>query len=183
MEEYLVSHDRIFSGYRLLYKFPNGYGASVVNHEYSRGTELAVVEWLDDDHWKFCYTTPITDDIFGYLDTQEEIDNILLQIFELKKPQSIESDDYVSPIQIISKTMASKISEDVDKLIWNRIMEYDIKVDKEKLIDILNRDKSKALIRDGELYKCPNCGVVYVSFLKNFCGDCGQRIFKDRRKK
>lgn len=47
------------------FKFPNGYGASVIQLQYSHGLELAV---LDPDGG-LTYDTPITDDVLGNLDT------------------------------------------------------------------------------------------------------------------
>ena len=64
-------------------QFENGYGASIVRHEYSYGGkdglfELAVIK--DDD---ICYTTPITTDVEGYL-SEDEVSDLLKQIQELK---------------------------------------------------------------------------------------------------
>ena len=64
-------------------KFDNGYGVSVVRHEWSYGNrdglyELAILD-LDGD---LCHTTPITDDVMGYLN-EDDITNILKQIQEL----------------------------------------------------------------------------------------------------
>ena len=64
-------------------KFDNGYGASVVRHEYSYGGkdglyELAVLDNAGD----LCYDTPITDDVIGYLTTQE-VSDIMEQIEKL----------------------------------------------------------------------------------------------------
>lgn len=82
MKEYLVKKRALYDGYQKLYKFPNGYGASVVNHSGSYGLELAVIKW-DDDDWDLCYSTPITDNVLGYL-TEELLEEILKSIRELE---------------------------------------------------------------------------------------------------
>jgi hypothetical protein len=64
--------------------FDNGYGASVVSHQFSYGGkdglfELAVL----DKNGKLTYDTPITSDVIGYL-TPEKVTEILFQIQDLK---------------------------------------------------------------------------------------------------
>jgi hypothetical protein len=71
------------NGYQLLYTFDNGYGASVVKHDFSYGGkngkyELAV---LDKDG-SLCYDTPITEDVIGHL-TMGEVENLLAEISHL----------------------------------------------------------------------------------------------------
>jgi len=44
--------------------FANGYGASIVNHFGTYGTELAVL----DRYLHLTYATPVTDDVIGWLD-------------------------------------------------------------------------------------------------------------------
>lgn len=66
-----------------LVDFPNGYGASIVQHYGSYGGdeglwELAVL----NRKGKLDYTTPITDDALGHL-TSEKVGEILLQIHAL----------------------------------------------------------------------------------------------------
>ena len=48
--------------------FENGYGASVVRHAYSYGGNNGLFEIavLDSDG-ELCYTTPVTNDVIGYL--------------------------------------------------------------------------------------------------------------------
>jgi hypothetical protein len=63
--------------------FNNGYGASIVKGEHTYGGrdglyELAV---LDSDG-KLCYSTPITDDVEGYL-SEDDVTKLLEQIQNL----------------------------------------------------------------------------------------------------
>lgn len=53
-------------------KFDNGYGASVIQGEYSYGGreglyELAVTKIKEDGDWDLCYDSGITEDVEGYL--------------------------------------------------------------------------------------------------------------------
>ena len=73
------------AGVQRVYKFDNGYGASVVCSPYSYGGrsglwELAV---LDSDG-QLCYSTSITDDVLGWL-TEEEANKLLKKIRKLSK--------------------------------------------------------------------------------------------------
>ena len=75
--------DSFYNGVQARVIFENGYGASVVKHDYSYGGkdglyELAVIK--DDD---LCYTTPVTTDVEGYL-SEEDVTELLKQIQELK---------------------------------------------------------------------------------------------------
>lgn len=59
----------INGGDQYIFKFPNGYGASVVRHSFSYGSEEGKWELgvLGPDG-KLTYDTPITDDVIGWLD-------------------------------------------------------------------------------------------------------------------
>jgi len=65
-------------GFKATFKFENGYGASVVDHDWSYGLEVAV---LDSDG-EITYTTPITDNIIPHCTTQN-VRDVLKEISEL----------------------------------------------------------------------------------------------------
>jgi len=76
-------------GVQKLYKFDNGYGASVVRHEFSYGHERRLWELVvtnfnvkDDGNWVFDYDTPITNNVLGYL-SDEDVNRTLKNISEL----------------------------------------------------------------------------------------------------
>ena len=73
-EEYLLeANDTKFLGYEELhyvFKFKNGYGASVIKNDRSYGgTEdlfvLSVIKFTDDYNWELCYDTEITNDVIN----------------------------------------------------------------------------------------------------------------------
>ena len=65
--------------------FDNGYGASVVQTDYSYGGRLGLYELaILDKNGELTYDTPITDDVIGYL-TPEQVTEKLIEIQDLKK--------------------------------------------------------------------------------------------------
>lgn len=66
-----------------IFRFPNGYGASVINDVVPGLLELAVIEFDGPDSWDFliAYNTPITDDVM-LLDL-DQAHQVLQQIFNL----------------------------------------------------------------------------------------------------
>ena len=66
----------------ITYAFPNQYGASVIHGRGAYGIELAV---LYKDH--LTYETPITDDVIGYIENQEELETLLSQIYNLPEQE------------------------------------------------------------------------------------------------
>lgn len=79
-EYYFENSGMWMSGkHQWLFKFKNGYGASVIKHYGSYGFEddlfeLAVIELNKKNSWNICYNTPITDDVMGYLSNEEVLE-------------------------------------------------------------------------------------------------------------
>lgn len=71
------------NGYQLIYKFDNGYGASVVKHDFSYGGKSGLYEVaVLDNEGELCYDTPITSNVIGHLN-MSEVDKILVNISHL----------------------------------------------------------------------------------------------------
>ena len=67
--------NRIHGGLQLILRYPNGYGASIVQHENSYGGEnngtefeVATIKFEDDVNWSICYDVS---DVQGFLTLAE----------------------------------------------------------------------------------------------------------------
>lgn len=67
-------------GWQVLFKFDNGYGASVIKSMFSYGIELAVIKFNENNDWSLCYETEITNDVIGHLNK----DDLLLLLERIK---------------------------------------------------------------------------------------------------
>ena len=72
-----------YQGIQATIKFDNGYGASIVRHNFSYGHEEGLYELaVLGSHGALTYDTPVTDDVLGYL-SEDEVTDALKQIQEL----------------------------------------------------------------------------------------------------
>ena len=73
-------------GTQTLVFFENGYGASVVKHNFSYGSDEGLFEIAvlagSKDNWRITYDTDITEDVLGYLN-DNDVANVLEQISDL----------------------------------------------------------------------------------------------------
>lgn len=83
--KHFVEYNKEFTQH--LFKFPNSYGASVIRNEHSYGGEDGLFELaVLDEYEGITYSTPITDDVLGWL-SEEDVLETLNQIEELVKPK------------------------------------------------------------------------------------------------
>ena len=87
-ESNLILKRIVYTGVQYLFRFDNGYGASVVKHDgsYGHGSdlwELAVIYFEGESAWHLTYSTPITNDVEGWL-TDEEVRKLLQKIKDLQ---------------------------------------------------------------------------------------------------
>ncbi len=81
-------------GSQKVYRFPNGYGASLVDSPFAYtldGTfELGVIKFHGpgEDDFRLTYDTPVTDDVLGYL-TDAEVAETLDKIAALPADEAV----------------------------------------------------------------------------------------------
>lgn len=91
---YIKDYPSYSTAEQTFYKFPNGYGASVIYGKYTYGLEVAVIKWNEnDDSWDIDYSTPITNDVIRHV---EELDLVLNKIYDLP----VNSDTYDKDITL-----------------------------------------------------------------------------------
>ena len=78
----LIETNSFMGGMQLVYKFPNGYGASVIKHEGSYGYDQGLWEIAVLDGDDLCYSSPIANDVLGRLN-DKEVEDTLLRIKSL----------------------------------------------------------------------------------------------------
>ena len=85
MDQYKVKERKhpIGEGVQIQYRFPNGYGASVIRGPYSYGGEDGLYELAVLKSGNICYSTPITDDVLGFL-SEDGVSSALAQIEALE---------------------------------------------------------------------------------------------------
>lgn len=90
INQYLLNHGEWLGGIRGVYRFENGYGASVVAGGATtrfRGDyyiELAVLKFGEGDSFDLCYDTPLTDDVM-IMKSEESLIETLWEIQKLEK--------------------------------------------------------------------------------------------------
>jgi len=70
------------NGVQVVHEFPNGYGASVVKHDYSYGGKDGLWEMAVLKEGELCYNTHITNDVIGYL-SDADVKSTLKEIEQL----------------------------------------------------------------------------------------------------
>lgn len=79
MEKYIIHESKINGGIQKIYKFDNGYGASVVRHLFSYGGAQGLWEMtllsFDDLSWRITYREDFANgDVAGYLSDKDVLE-------------------------------------------------------------------------------------------------------------
>jgi hypothetical protein len=65
------------NGIRIRYEFDNGYGASIIRHQFSYGGDRGLWELAVTVGGEVYTDSPITDDVLGFLSEQDLIDALI----------------------------------------------------------------------------------------------------------
>ncbi|MBC1353801.1 hypothetical protein HB837_15425 [Listeria innocua] len=78
IKEHVLEHEENnqFGIGQTIYRFKNGYGASVIKEYMGPGVELAVIQFIDDNFWDFEYSTSITNDVLRNLTHEQLIEKL-----------------------------------------------------------------------------------------------------------
>ena len=78
-----VPTEEFLNGIKTTCHFDNGYGVSVVRHRYSYGNGLNLFELaIIDKSGEITYSTPITDDVLGYL-SEDDVSDTMIKVQRL----------------------------------------------------------------------------------------------------
>jgi len=80
--EYLKDTNYVNGGVQHKYSFPNGYGASVVRHDFSYGGQQGLWELAVLNGEELCYNSGITEDVIGHL-AWKNVEEFLSKIKQL----------------------------------------------------------------------------------------------------
>ena len=75
-------HPNHMGGVQARIQFDNGYGASVVKTPHTYGGDKGLYELAVFKDDEICYSTPITDDVIGYL-RPEDVTEVMAKIQQL----------------------------------------------------------------------------------------------------
>lgn len=83
-KQYLIRKGKQYDGIQYVFKFPNGYGASVIKTRYSYGSEqdlweMALIFFDEDGSSDLTYERDFDDDVKGYL-TDDNVIELLEKI-------------------------------------------------------------------------------------------------------
>lgn len=77
-KDFILIEREINGGGQIILQFDNGWGASVIHHNFSYGNESGLCELaVFDFDGELSYETPITDDVLGCLNLDDVINTLI----------------------------------------------------------------------------------------------------------
>ncbi|EIX7348073.1 hypothetical protein MK617_002733 [Listeria monocytogenes] len=78
INEHILEHEENnqFGIRQTIYRFKNGYGASVIKEYMGTGVELAVIQFTNEKNWELEYSTSVTNDVLRNLTPEQLIEKL-----------------------------------------------------------------------------------------------------------